>query len=60
MPKVLEQTMTRTTLAYLIIVLLFALAAAVVVLSRRFIAYDRKLRFGNHTAKPVWKPFWMP
>ena len=55
-----EITMDRQLLAYFLIVLLAAAVAAGVVLTRRFVGYQRALRFGRHHVKPVWKPFWIP
>ena len=52
--------MDRQLLAYFLIVLMGAALGAGVFLTRRFMGYQRALRFGRHEAKPVWKPFWLP
>jgi len=58
--SILERAVSRYIFAYAIIILLIACVAVVVVLSRRFNRYEEALRRGNHDAKRVWKPFWIP
>jgi len=51
--------MTRLEIAYALVALLLATAAAVWILSYRFSRYQRALRHGQRDAAPVWHPFWM-
>jgi hypothetical protein len=50
---------TPVQIALLIAGLALLVAAPVVVLTRRYVKYERRLAQGRRHLKPVWKPFWM-